>query len=204
MRSIVLPGDMVSDRNNMRTYNTFGERDRRYSKVLGIYDEKARDVIPLEGAWTPRIDDSVVGVVSEVKPKVYILDLAYQGRALLIPGKYDKYELAEGDVVGAMVKDIEGRQTIILKEPEILKSGTIIRIKPKKVPRVIGKKSTMITQIANATQCRIIVGMNGLIWLSGGNVALAIETLLKVEREAHTSGLTDAIKDFLEARNGKR
>ena len=40
----------------------------------------------------PRIEDSVIGIVAEVKPKVFIIDLSYFGRALLIPGKYDKYE----------------------------------------------------------------------------------------------------------------
>jgi exosome complex RNA-binding protein Rrp4 len=40
--------------------------------------------------------------------------------------------------------------------------------------------------------------MNGLIWLKDGNIALATEALLKVEREAHLSGLTDTIKNFLE------
>ena len=129
---------------------------------------------------------------------MYIVDLSFFGRALLIPGKYDKYEFKPGDVISALIKDIEGKNTIILNDPKQLEGGTILSIKPKKIPRVIGKKSTMVRQIAEYTGTHIVVGMNGLIWLKDGNITLATEALLKVERDAHLSGLTDAIKNFLE------
>ncbi len=197
MREIVTPGELVSE-NAIRTGNTFVANGRTYSRVLGILDEKTKEVIPLEGVWTPRAEDSVVGIISEVKAKVYIVDLSYFGRALLIPSKYDNYEFKEGDVINAIIKDVEGKKTIILKDPEQLKGGTVLSIKPRKIPRVIGKKSTMIRQIADATGSHIVVGMNGLIWLSGGNIVLATDALLKIEREAHFTGLTDTIKNFLE------
>lgn len=196
MREIVTPGDMVSEKA-IRAPNTYISDGRTYSKVLGIKDDKSQ-IIPLEGVWIPRVDDSVIGIVSEVKAKVYIIDISYFGRALLIPGKYDNYEFETGDVINAIIKDVEAKKTIILTEPQKLDGGTILSIKPKKIPRVIGKKSTMIRQIADATGTHIIVGMNGLIWLNGGNLVLATEALLKIEREAHLSGLTDTIKNFLD------
>jgi exosome complex component RRP4 len=197
MRNIVTPGDLVA-KTAIRMQNTYIQKGKTYSAVLGIKEERTNEIIPLEGVWNPRIDDSVVGIVSEAKGKVFMVDLEYFGRALLIPEKYDKYEFNSGDVINAIIKDIEGKKTIILKEPRQLEGGTIINIKPKKIPRVIGKKSTMIRQIADATGTHIIVGMNGLIWMSGGNVVLATEALLKIEREAHLQGLTDTIKNFLE------
>jgi exosome complex component RRP4 len=69
--------------------------------------------------------------------------------------------------------------------------------KPTKVPRVIGKGNTMIDQIANLTKCRISVGMNGLVWLNDGDLRLAVSALRRIEREAHTSGLTEKIKKML-------
>lgn len=199
MRNIVTPGDIVSE-GATRAPNTFVAQGKTYSSVLGIVDERTKEVIPLEGVWNPRKDDSVVGIISEVKAKVYIVDLAYFGRALLIPSKYDNYELQPGDIINAIIKDIEGKKTIILTDPRQLKGGTVLSIKPKKIPRVIGKKSTMIRQIAESTGSHIVVGMNGLVWLNGGNIALATEALIKIEREAHVSGLTDMIKNFLEER----
>lgn len=196
---MIMPGDLVSDKP-MRIANGFVQNGKTYSKVLGIYDDSEHTIIPLEGSWIPRLDDSVVGIIMEARPKVYIVDLSYFGRALLIPGKYDKYEFEPGDIVSALIKNIEGKNTIILNEPKELEGGTILSIKPKKIPRVIGKKSTMVRQIAEYTGSHIVVGMNGLIWLKDGDVALATEALLKVEREAHLSGLTDKIKNFLEAK----
>jgi len=199
MRTIVTPGDVIAQ-SPTRVRNAYVQNGRTYSKVLGIYDDSAQEVIALEGTWDPRIEDSVIGIISEVKPKVYIVDLSFFGRALLIAGKYDKVEFQEGQIINALIKDIEGKSTIILTDARLLEGGTIVSIKPKKIPRVIGKKSTMIRQIADATGSRIIVGMNGLIWIQGGNVALAEEVLLKIEREAHMSGLTETIKAFLDSK----
>ncbi|HIH49944.1 MAG: KH domain-containing protein [Candidatus Micrarchaeaceae archaeon] len=197
MRDMIIPGDMVSDKP-LRIANGFIQNGKTYSKVLGVYDAAERTIIPLEGSWMPRLEDSVVGIITEARPKVYIVDLSYFGRALLIPGKYDRYEFQPGDIISALIKNIEGKNTIILEDPKPLEGGTILSIKPKKIPRVIGKKSTMVRQIAEYSGTHIVVGMNGLIWLKDGNIALATEALLKVEREAHLSGLTDTIKNFLE------
>lgn len=194
---IVTPGEVVSE-GKIKIHNSFSQNGKTYSDVLGIKDDATNEIVPLEGVWDPRPDDSVVGIISEDRGKVFMVDLSYFGRAILVPGKYDKYEFAPGDVINAIIKDIEGKKTVVLKEARQLKGGTILAIKPKKIPRVIGKKSTMIRQIAEATGSHIVVGMNGLIWLSGGNMQLATQTLLKIEREAHLSGLTETIKIFLE------
>jgi exosome complex component RRP4 len=199
MRNIVTPGDLISEQRIM-VRNTYVQNGKTYSSVLGMYEESGKEIIPLEGVWNPRIDDVVVGIIEEVKNKVYVVDLAYFGRSLIITGKYDKFEFNQGDVISAVIKDVEDNNTIILEDPRPLKGGTILDIKPKKIPRVIGKKSTMISQIAEATGTHIIVGMNGLIWMNGGNTTLATETLLKIEREAHLSGLTETIKKFLDER----
>lgn len=199
MRSIVTPGELISE-DKIIARNTFTQNGKTYSKVLGIYEDSAGEIIPLEGAWNPRTEDVVVGIVEEIKNKIYIVNLAYFRRSLLIPGKYDTYELSNGDMISAVIKDVEDNNTIILTDPRVLRGGTILQIKPKKIPRVIGKKSTMIRQIAESTGTHIIVGMNGLIWMNGGNLTLATETMLKIERDAHLSGLTEMIKKFLDER----
>jgi len=59
--------------------------------------------------------------------------------------------------------------------------------------------------VKDATRCNISVGQNGLIWIDGEPVdeLLAIQTIRKIERESHMSGLTDKIKEFLE-NSGKK
>jgi exosome complex component RRP4 len=99
-----------------------------------------------------------------------------------------------------VIKDIEGKKTIILTDPKVLGRGTMLRIKPSKVPRVIGKQSTMVKQIIEATKSQIVVGVNGIVWMSGGDTSLAIRAVLKIEGEAHVAGLTERIKHMLETK----
>src|SRR5208282_4020965 len=130
----------------------------------------------------------------------YLVDLMFFGRCLLIPGKFDDYSFEPGDVVEARIKEVENRKTIILGEAKLLEGGRIIRVKPKKVLRVIGKKNTMINQIKETTKTDIVVGLNGIIWLRGGDIELAEDAIFKIEREAHVSGLTEMIKRYLETK----
>lgn len=81
-----------------------------------------------------------------------------------------------------------------------LRGGRILEIIPAKVPRLIGRKGSMINLIKNETDSRLIIGQNGRIWLNGRTleIELVIEKAIrKIESEAHTSGLTDRIKEFI-------
>ncbi|MDE1868776.1 MAG: hypothetical protein KGH60_02310 [Candidatus Micrarchaeota archaeon] len=201
MREIVLPGDLLEEKP-VRMENAFVENNKTYAKVLGMYDKEHSSLIALEGVYQPRIDDVVVGIISEVKNKVYEVDLAFFGRCLLIAGKYDRETYKQGDVVEAVIKNIEDRKTIILTDARPLSGGTILQVKPTKIPRIIGKGSTMIRQISDLAKCHVVVGKNGTVWMRGGNVALATEAILTIEREAHLSGLTEKIKRMLEEQKG--
>ncbi len=86
-----------------------------------------------------------------------------------------------------------------------LKGGRIIKVNPYKVPRIIGKAGSMVSMIKNATNCKVTVGQNGLVWIQGEpkDELLVIETINKIQAEAHIQGLTDQIKKFLEEKTGK-
>lgn len=197
MRQIVFPGEVVVEKP-LRMANTFVEDNKAFSKILGLYEGSEGEIIPLEGVWDPQIGDTIVGIVAESRNRVYEIELSYFRKGLLIPGRFDKYELNYGDVIQAEIKDIEGNKTIVLSDPRVLKGGTILEIKPMKVPRIIGKKSTMVKQIADSTKSQIVVGVNGIVWIRGGNSTLAIEAILRIQDEAHVQGLTERIKRMLE------
>lgn len=81
-----------------------------------------------------------------------------------------------------------------------LRGGRIIEILPAKVPRLIGRKGSMINLIKNETNTRMIIGQNGWVWVSGKNVEselLVDKIVRKIEKESHTSGLTDRIKELI-------
>ena len=63
----------------------------------------------------------------------------------------------------------------------------------------------MVNMIKDSTDTRIVVGQNGLIWIDGTpeNVMVAIEAIKMVEKEAHTTGLTDRIEKYLKELKGE-
>jgi len=83
-------------------------------------------------------------------------------------------------------------------------SGDVVKIEPVKVPRLIGRRGSMSKMIEEASGCKIIIGQNGYIIVSGPRegAALAAEAIHMVERLAHTSGLTEKIERFLAERLG--
>jgi exosome complex component RRP4 len=199
MQEIVYPGDLIAD-TQIRAPNVYVENGKSYSMVLGFKDSSGSGIIPFEGGWVPKIEETVIGIISSERNNVYEVDLGSHHRALIIGGKYERFSFQIGDVVEATVKDIEDGRTIILSYPNALKEGTVISIKPSKIPRLIGKNNTMINQISQGTSSKISVGMNGMVWIRDGNVALATAAILRVEEEAHVPGLTGRIKEMVEKR----
>ncbi len=115
MKEIVIPGDMIFDKPT-RLENTFVENGKTYSLVLGLFDKDKGIVVSLEGTWSPRIGDIVVGIVTNARNAVYEIDLTFFGRAILIGSKFDRHSYNPGDVLECEVKDIENRKTLILME----------------------------------------------------------------------------------------
>ena len=54
--------------------------------------------------------------------------------------------------------------------------------------------------IKEATNTKITVGQNGVVWISGESADefKAYKAIMKIEKEAHIPGLTERIKKFLE------
>ncbi|MGC8571767.1 MAG: hypothetical protein ACP5RI_01350 [Candidatus Micrarchaeia archaeon] len=202
MRSIILPGMLVSDKPE-KIENTYIENDKVYSKVIGLYDDEKRTLISLEGNWIPKVDEKVVGIITASKGNVYDVELFFFGRGLLISNKYDNMKFNVGDVISASVKDVEDYKTVILWDAKPLRGGTIIQVKAMKTPRIVGHNNTMVDQISKYTNCSIVVGANSIVWLRGGAIAVAIEAIRKIENEAHTTGLTERVRMMLEDRMSK-
>jgi exosome complex component RRP4 len=78
--------------------------------------------------------------------------------------------------------------------------GQIVKITPTKIPRVIGRKGSMISMIKQETGCQIILGVNGIILITGKTLEeeeLAMMAIRKIDEESHTSGLTDRVTQML-------
>lgn len=214
MREIVLPGSIVGDaKSKLPGKGTFKEGDKIYSSRLGILEEKGKyvNVIPLSGVYDPNVGDTVIGVVQEVFKNAWIVDINAPYPAFLtmeeVPWKMEYGEtykyLKVGDVIVAIIKLIDEARNIEItmksKPCRKIEDGIIIEIQPSKIPRVIGKNASMLNILKRYTKCWIFVGQNGRIWIKGEdeNVNLLIKALRKIEKEAHTFGLTERIIKML-------
>ena len=114
-----------------------------------------------------------------------------------------------GDIIAAKVNKVTRYNSIDIttKGPGLRKlmNGKIIQVTPSKVPRMIGKQGSMISMIKENTNCNVLVGQNGLVWIKGDNIEkenLVTKIIMKIEQESHIEGLTDKIKKLLENKNG--
>jgi len=192
---IVVPGEMLFDAPKYIP-GAYVEGGKTYSSMLALFNEEELRLIPLRGPYIPSIDDAVVGVVSEVKFAGYTVEIksAYQG---FLSTKETRDEFRLGDIILARVKGVDEVNNVQLTEARKLVGGEIVEIAAAKVPRVIGKKGSMLNLIRDATKSEIIVGKNGRVWIKGGNSSLTARAVLKIEEEAHVRGLTDRMGEFL-------
>ena len=112
--------------------------------------------------------------------------------------------LNAGDLIVAKIASYDRAHDpqLTVGEPGLGKitRGQILRVTPTKIPRIIGRKGSMISMIKQETNCQIILGLNGVILVTGKTIQeeeVAIEAIRKIEEESHTSGLTDRITQFL-------
>lgn len=198
MQRIVVPGEKLHNQP-IRIENTITDDKGTYSTILGSFDEETKMLIPLEGLWQPKSADQVIGVVEEDRGTTMTVNLNAPYKGLVI-SKFLESDIRAGDIVIASIKELEKGGTAVLMRPKALEGGKLISVKPSKIPRIIGKGNTMVKQITDGTGTSIIIGLNGLIWLKGGDIDLATAVILKIEEEAHTSGLTERIKSMLDSK----
>ena len=196
---IVVPGEMISE-TPKRMAHTYIENNKTYSTVVGMLMDNSK-LVPMNGPYEALSDDYVVGVVVDVKFAGYNVNLnSPYGGFLSSRETRDRFEL--GDVIFAKVVEVDEVGSISLGEPKKLTGGRLVPFTAVKVPRLIGKKNSMVNMIKEATGCEIFIGRNGMVWVKGKDDALAIQTIMKVEEEAHISGLTDRINEFLKKNKG--
>jgi len=213
-RTIVIPSQLLGDvKKDKAGSGTFIENGKIYSEVIGVLNRNKEyiNVTPLKGRYNPNQNDFVIGIVMEAMQSSWLVDINAAYPALLhvneVPwdvefGETEKY-LNHGDVVMAKVLSVdqEKKLNITLKDRNLykVKGGNIIDVEPSKVPRIIGKKGSMISLLKKYTNCRIFVGQNGRIWIDGEDKGIkkVINTIELIQKESLSYGLTNKIENLL-------
>jgi len=109
-----------------------------------------------------------------------------------------------GNIILARIVSLARDGTPILStlEPGLGKihGGRLVRMTSSKIPRLIGKRGSMVNMILKETGCQIIIGQNGIIVVNcrdRDSEELVVSVLDKIENEAHTSGLTNRVYEYI-------
>jgi exosome complex component RRP4 len=216
VRKIVIPGDLLGTTDTKKAgKGTYVEHKNIYANILGILNERPPyiNIIPIKGRYDAIVGDIVIGIVDEPLSSSWLVNINAPYPALLhvseVPwdvdfGETEKY-LNSGDSIMVKVQqvDLEKKLQITMKDRGLYKirGGLVIDVEPSKVPRIIGKKGTMINLLKKYTRCRIFVGQNGRIWIDGegANVASALKAIRMIEDQSVYYGLTDKIEQLLKS-----
>ncbi|KUO86129.1 MAG: exosome complex RNA-binding protein Rrp4 [Caldivirga sp.] len=226
-RMIVLPGDLIGGRSNdyVIVGSVYWEGDKAYAATVATINIKGDvkpmevQVIPLNGTYKPRQGDAVIGYVVDILVNGWEVDIkspysAYLpvNEATLKPVDVVTADLRNilniGDVVLAKISDFNLAKdypvTLTIKESRLgrIEDGTIVEIDPVKVPRVIGKKGSMVNMFKDELNCDVTVGQNGRIWVRCRNrrdEVFVSQTIKFIERESHQSGLMDRVKAIIQS-----
>jgi len=214
-RKIVLPGELIDKKAGRKVGNgAYFEGDSVFSKVLGVplvrLDEIS--VIPLSGVYMPSVNDRVIGVITQVELSGWVVDInsPYDAFLPLSDGTDEFIDISRtdlsrfydiGDIIFCKVSKVTKNKTVrvsmLSHGARKLYDGTVIKVTPSKIPRIIGRGGSMVNLIKEKTNCVIYTGQNGVVWIRGDNKDKAIEAILRIERESHTVGLTDKIEKML-------
>ncbi|MFB0501666.1 MAG: exosome complex RNA-binding protein Rrp4 [Candidatus Bathyarchaeia archaeon] len=221
-REIVTPGDLLAEDDYLAGDNTYKEDSKIYATRVGLveYDDRKVFVVALKAFYVPSVGDIVIGKVVEVGLGAWIIDIKAPYPAVLRasdalnrpfkPQRDDMPSILDvGDLVMAKIVAYDRTRAPLLsiREPDLgkVERGQIVEITPTKIPRVIGRKGSMVTMLKQETNCQITVGQNGVILVSGRSPKgeqLAVMAIRKIDEEAHTSGLTDRVTQMVRSEKG--
>ncbi len=235
-RQVVVPGDVIAE-GDVEASSPYLERvgQKLYSTILGLVmvskDQKKTsiNIIPLEGPYIPKPGDIVIGIVTDYGLTHWEVDIRAPYRAILTvqevldhpfnPAVDDlRRYLDVGDYVLAKVAAFDRTRDPLLTIKGSSKArrplgrigegeGLVVEVKPSRIPRIIGKRASMINMLMEETKCDIIVGQNGRILIKCPSKELeeiAVLAIKMIEREAHTTGLTERVKELIRREREKR
>ncbi|MCL2785819.1 MAG: exosome complex RNA-binding protein Rrp4 [Methanomassiliicoccaceae archaeon] len=215
-REVVVPGDLLDDSGLRPGNGTYVLDGKIYASRLGVKNvfSGTVSIIPLRGRYIPAPGDMVLGMIADIGPSNWLVDINSPYPAPLhvneVPWKVEFGDTSRflriGDTIMAKILMVDESMKIQVTMNDSglrkLEEGQIVEIAHSKVSRVIGKSGSMIQMIKNMTDCRIFVGQNGRIWVDGDadDVTVAVDAIKMIEREAQTSNLTERVKEFIESK----
>ena len=213
-REVVVPGQLLAEGRYRAAIGTYRDEDKIYSALVGLAELRGNTikVVPLEGVYIPREGDLVIGTITEVASNNWKVDIGgpygaslHANNALRRPYDDDLSRYMDiGDVIAAEIIAFD-RVTgpfLSMKGRGLRKmeGGMVLEVSPAKIPRIIGRRGSMINMVKDILRIHTVVGQNGRIWMRAPDIPtlrLAIHAFRTIEDQSHTLKLTDRIQAML-------
>jgi len=222
-KEVVVPGQVLAEgMDYLPSHGTYRQENKIIANRLGLItlEGKVIKTIPMNGRYLPKKYDVIIGRVIDILMSGWRLDINSAYSAVLnikeagnirYNSKSDLTKIYRlGDYIFCKITNVTSQNLVDISTQgqgfRRLYGGRIIYIGTHKVPRIIGKKGSMVNMIKQATGCKVVVGQNGVVWIQSDDPRaeiLTVRTIKLIEKESHISGLTDRIKSFLEKETGK-
>jgi RNA-binding protein Rrp4 and related proteins (contain S1 domain and KH domain) len=196
---ILIPGDNLKKKDN----NSYERENNYYSKYILLVNEDK--TTKLFGYYMPEVNDIVIGKVIDVLSNGWLVDInsPYIGKLSLKDIGMDPNDIyTYGDYILCQIVRMTKNKLIDLdiKKKEKLNDGLILKVDPARIPRVIGKNSSMLNLIKQYLKIDIIIGKNGRIYLNGdvNEVSKAVDIIRFIINNSYKRGLTEKVKEILE------
>jgi len=219
-RKQVIPGDVIA-RGNHRYGSYIEKRGDEYVALrvgLAEVSHEGVKLNPLTGPYLPRADDQVIGKVVDINGFGWVIDInscfdgflpaSFVFGREFSPATHDlSSKFRVGDVLGARIESFDRS-----RDPQLsirgegygkIAEGEIIKISPTKVPRLIGRRGSMINLISERTGCDVQVGQNGVIVVVGPSegIVKTANVIKMIDKEAHGATLMAKVDAYLGGSN---
>lgn len=216
-RQLVLPGELLGEGDYSTGENTYRIDKKIYAQRVGLADVDGKTIyiVPLKGPYIPFVDDLVIGQVADVTLNGWLLDIRapYIGVLTIteVTGRSFNPNMESltsiyniGEIIIAKIANFDRTRDPSLTIQGMglgkVEGGVMVELSPAKIPRLIGRKGSMISMLKQESGADIVAGQNGRVLVRGRNpkqVELLIKAVKMIDREAHTSGLTDRVKAMI-------
>nr|AIF18981.1 exosome complex component (RRP4, EXOSC2) [uncultured marine group II/III euryarchaeote KM3_85_C06] len=218
--SLVIPGDKISsDTSDQLGHGVIKLNGELIATKLGYLVEKSGEIsiIPVHTAYFPRPGDLVIGYIEGMRSNIWFIDLNAPFNAILpmslAPMKIEyggtRDAMDVGTTILCRVQEVdEAHSSVVTMKGMGLRkvnSGFVDTIPPHLVGTISSGSNAIINQLKDASNCRIILGANGRIWVDGEPEGIRIvrDALAFVRDNEHSTELADAIAGQLANGNGE-
>ncbi len=222
-RIIALPGVSLYKGSLQKVDDKIIRDSRGYvSSLVGVaqLSGKTLDLIPYKDIYRPVKGDYVIGVIVGYAPNGWFIDIGSYIKAFLpaadvLNKRFDprKDELSKylkiGDLIGVYVSEVRRLGNILVTIKDVKKSKDrrlgklsdyyIIKVWSTKLPRIIGKKGSMIKLLKDKLDGDLIIAQNGVILYKGpySNYQILSKIITLITAKTFATGLTEFVNDLI-------